>query len=371
MFKKLDLWPKPSRALLGFAGGTALPLLVFGASGLSPGLLSATHLQLLLLASVLLSAHFFGLTAGLVNATLGFGLMLWRAMANDWVLGFQAAFDAFLWFAVAKLAVALVVLRRNQIARLSQARDQAQSEARRRELLLAELSHRVGNDLFLLVSMLQMHAVAEPGAASALRVAAGRVHVLGRVHERLSRRADAEALVDSRTFLESLVADLRAGLDGTWPIVLTVAAETHSLPLAAASDVGLIVNELMTNALKHAFPEGREGVVRVTFRRDGDAYELVVADNGVGMAPARAARSVGDGGFGGQLLRALAIQLGGRLEMAGGEVGGTSCILRFPVPPMVSGPTPTSAVMQQPPAHGPVVAATVRLREPPGANSQS
>ena len=371
MLKKLDLMPEHSRTLLSVAAGTTLPLLVFGAAGLLPGTVSAMHLQLLLLISVMLSAQFLGLTAGLVNATLGFGLMLWRAMANDWVLGFQAALDAFLWFAVAKLAVALVVLRRNQVARLSQARDQTQSEARRRELLLAELSHRVGNDLFLLVSMLHMHAAAEPDAADALRAAAGRVHVLGRVHERLSRRTDAEALVDSRTFLEGLVADLRAGLDGTWPIALTISAEPHALPLAAASDVGLIVNELMTNALKHAFPEGREGVVCVTFRRDGDAYELVVADNGAGMVPGRAARGGGDGGFGGQLLRALATQLRGRLEMAGGEVGGTSCILRFPVPPVVSGPPPISTAMQQPPAHGPVLPATAQLRKRPSASGQS
>ncbi len=340
--------PEPARTLLRFGAGAALPLLAFAAAGMLPEVVSATHLQLLLLVAVLLSALFLGLAAGLVGATLGFGLMLWRAVGDDWALGFQAALDAFLWFAVAKLAVGLVAMRRTQMARLSEARDLAQLEARRQELLLAELSHRIGNDLYLLVSMLQMQASADPGAAGALRAAAGRVHVLGRLHGRLSRRKDAEALVDSRTFLEEVVADLRAGMDGMWPVAVSVDAEAHPLPLAAAGDAGLVVNELMTNALKHAFPDGREGVVRVAFRREHDAYKLVVADNGVGMAPGRTARGFEGGGFGSQLMRALASQLGGRLDVAAGEVGGTVCTLRFPVPVTAPSPAAGRAAARQP-----------------------
>lgn len=366
MSKKL-VSPSEQRQVLpapiSLAGAAALPLLAFAAASLVPGTVSALHLQLLLLATALLSALFLGLAAGLVGATLGFGLMLWRAVGDDWALGFQAALDAFLWFAVAKLAVALVATRRGLVARLSQARDEAEAKARRRELLHAELLHRVGNDLSLQVSMLQMQAAAEPDAADALHAAAGRVHVLGRVHGRLSRGTDAEAVVESRTFLEGLVADLRAGLDGVRPVALTVVAESHPLPLASAGDVGLVVNELITNALKHAFPAGREGVVRVAFRRDGDVYELVVADNGVGAAPGRTARGNEGGGMGGQLVRALATQLGGRLEAAAGEVGGTSCTLRFPVPPEAVNQAFGSAATRQPLPRGPVTTEAARLQE--------
>lgn len=353
MSKKPVSWPKRLQApptLLRLAGAAALPLIAFAAAILLPGTVSTTHLQLLLLAAVLLSALFLGLAAGLVAATLGFGLMLWRAVGDDWVLSFQAALDAFLWFAVAKLAAALVAARRRQVTRLSEARDLAEAEARRKKLLHAELSHRISNDLALQASMLQIQAAAEPGAADALHAAAGRVHVLGHVHGRLSRGADAGAVVDSRTFLEGLLADLRAGLDGVRPIALTVAAEAHPLPLTAAGDIGLVVNELITNALKHAFPSGRGGIVRVTFRREDGAYELVVTDNGAGTATGRKARGAGNGGLGGQLLHALATQLGGRLEMAEGEVGGTSCTLRFPVPPGASGPASKRAATQAPPA---------------------
>jgi two-component sensor histidine kinase len=92
-----------------------------------------------------------------------------------------------------------------------------------------------------------------------------------------------------------------------------------------------VVNELVTNALKHAFPTDREGLIRVTFHRDDAAYELVVADNGVGPAGDAWAARAEAGGMGTRLLRALAAQLGGRLDVMGGEVGGTSCRLRFPV----------------------------------------
>lgn len=374
MSKKPASWferPLALPAPLRLTFAAALPLIVFAAAVFLSGAVSAVHLQLLLLAAVLLSALFLGLAAGLVGATLGFGLMLWRAVGDDWALGFQAALDAFLWFAVAKLAAALVGARRGLVARLSEARDLAEAEARRRKLLHAELSHRIRNDLSLQVSMLQMQAAAEPSAADALHAAAGRVHVLGHVHGRLSRGVDAEAVVDSRIFLEGLVADLRAGLDGVRPVALTVATESHPLPLAAAGDVGLVVNEAVTNALKHAFPASREGIVRVTFRREDGAYELVVTDNGVGTAPGRAARGDEGGGLGGKLVRALATQLGGRLEIAAGEVGGTSCTLRFPVPPSASGPASNDAATREPFAQDPVTAVAARLRDRPAATKHN
>jgi len=269
----------------------------------------------------------------MLRTTLGFGLMLWRAVDNTagggWALSFEAAVDGFFWFALAKLTAALVTAPQGLVTRLLERGWQAEAVARRRELLLAEMSHRTSNDLDLLVTMLQMQAAADPEAAEALGMAANRVSVFGRIHRRLSRGAEPGARVDSRLFLEGLVADLRAGLDGVRSVVLTVAAEAHFLSPARAGDIGLVVNELVTNALKHAFPNGREGVVRVTFRREEDAFELVVSDNGVGSTPGGAARA---GGIGNQILRALAVQLGGRLDMVSGEVGGTQCRLGFPVP---------------------------------------
>ena len=353
--------PGDLRVSLRFAGVAALTLIPVAAGLLPTPGLATSHLQLALLAAVLAGALLSGLAAGLTAATLGFALLLWRAVeppgadggggGQGWALDAEATVNAFLWFALAKLAAALVATLRNRVARLSEARGRAEAEARQRELLLSEMSHRVMNDMQMLVGVLHAQAsqAADPEATDALRAAAGRVRVLGRVHERLSAQrrtgpapADA-AVADSRLFIEGLVADLRAGLGGVRPVSLAVSAEPHLLPLAALGNVGLVVNELVTNALKHAFPGGREGAVRVAFRREGGTCELVVADNGVGVAaaagvgqqPARApgaGRPGAGGGQGGRLLRALAAQLGGRLEVAAGEVGGTVCRLRFPMP---------------------------------------
>jgi len=329
--------PAPAR----LSGVAALSILAFTLTVLLPDVVSEVHLQLFLLAAVLLTAVLFGLTAGLVGATLGLGFMLWRATeltaASGWAIGFQPAFDAFLWFAVTKLAVALIAAPRTLVTRFSKAERVAGAEAQRQELLLSELSHRVRNDLHSLVAMLQMQAAADPESAEALHAAAGRVLVLSWMYRRLSRGKEAGEAVDSRMFLEGLVADLRGGMAGLRPVALTVAAEAHPLPLARAGDVGLVVNELVTNALKHAFPNNNDGVVRVTFRRDQGSYVLIVADNGVGTTPGRPAGGDDDGGLGSQILRALAAQLGGRGDMARGEVGGTVCQLRFPVSPPAPG----------------------------------
>jgi two-component sensor histidine kinase len=316
-----------------FTGISALALAAIYAATHLPDGLSTGHLQFLLLVMVLLSAWLSGLAAGLIGATLGFGFMLWRAVAQEagnWTLDFQAVFDAFLWFALAKLAAALIAGPRYRLRRLAEAQRRAEAEARQKDMLLDEMSHRVTNDLQRLVALLHSQAANDPGAAEALRVAASRVQVLRSVHERLSQR-DAAAIVDSRVFIEGLVEELRAAVDGIRPIALTVRSEAHPLPVVTAGDVGLVVNELVTNALKHAFPTDREGLIRVTFHRDDAAYELVVADNGVGPAGDAWAARAEAGGMGTRLLRALAAQLGGRLDVMGGEVGGTSCRLRFPV----------------------------------------
>ena len=305
--------------------------MAFLLAGLLPEGGAAAWVPPLLLVAVLGAALALGLAGGLAGATAGFGLMLWRgggwAPDGGWALSLAAVIEAFAWFAAAKLAVALVALPRRRNRRLADAAARAGETARRQDLLLAEWSHRVSNDLYLQVSMLRAQAGADPGAAGPLRAAAGRVQVLGRVHGRLSRGAAAGAPVDSHGFLEGLVADLRAAVQGGQPVALALTAESHPLALTAACDLGLVLNELVTNALKHAFPGGRVGSVRMAFRRQGEVFELVVADDGVGTAVPAGRGS----GLGTQLMRGLATQLGGRVDVASGEVGGTVCTLRFPV----------------------------------------
>jgi two-component sensor histidine kinase len=286
--------------------------------GLGPG-----ETQVILLAAVVLASLRLGLGAGLAGSAAGFAWLLWPA-AEAGTLDTVTLLKALLWFALAKGTAAAIALPRGQLARILDRLRGTELMARQRGLLLEEMSHRIRNDMQRLTGMLQAQANDDPAAAGGLMRAAGRIQVLGRVHERLAKRSDG-SVVDSQVFLEGLADDLRAAMLPDSGVALTASAESHPLPLPVAADLGLVVNELVTNALKYAFPRGRGGVVRIGFSRDGDTYHLSVSDNGVGMGAAS------PGGSGTRLVAALAGQLGGRVEAHRGEVGGTQWVLRFPV----------------------------------------
>jgi two-component sensor histidine kinase len=221
---------------------------------------------------------------------------------------------------------------------LGEARARAEAGEREREMLLAEFRHRVSNDLQRLGSMILMQAKASPAAATELRAAASRIQVIAGVHSRLARR-DGHVQVDMHEFLHDLIADLRASLTSLYPVGLFVEAESHALSVSRAGSVALIANELVTNALKHAFPESaREGAVTVGFRRDGIDFVLTVTDDGVGMPVEPCRTGAGPGaslgsGLGSRLVRALAAQLGGHVETVSEPGAGTRQTLRFPVAP--------------------------------------
>nr|WP_274597248.1 sensor histidine kinase [Microvirga tunisiensis] len=103
---------------------------------------------------------------------------------------------------------------------------------------------------------------------------------------------------------------------GLRPIRLDVEAESHSIPLNQAVSVGLIINELLVNALKYAFPGDRSGHVRVTVTRTDQEYCLAVSDNGVGLPATQGSTpSATSTGLGQRLIRSFVMQLNGRHEI--------------------------------------------------------
>lgn len=306
--------------------GIGLAVIVGFACAALPAL-GAAERQALLLAAVAVAALGLGLGAGLAAAAAGFAWLLWPAAVAG-TLDTTSLLRALLWFALAKGIAAAIALPRGDLARLAARLRGTEAVSRERGLLLEDMSHRVRNDMQRLVGLLQAQAGADPAASGALLQAAGRIQILGRVHRRLASR-DGASTVDSQAFLEGLADDLRAALLPEQGIALTASAEAHSLPVSVAGDLGLVVNELVTNALKYAFPRSHGGVVRICFARRDDRYRLSVSDTGVGLGHARLAAV--DGGSGMRLVRALAGQLGGRLDVRSGEVGGTLCVLQFPV----------------------------------------
>ena len=95
------------------------------------------------------------------------------------------------------------------------------------------------------------------------------------------------------------------------PVAIECNAESHSISLEKAVPLGLIINESITNAAKHAFPDDRQGIIKVTFERAGDVYKLTVADNGVGQSGQQSR----DGGLGNRLMQMLAALLDSKVAI--------------------------------------------------------
>lgn len=195
-----------------------------------------------------------------------------------------------------------------------------------REWLLREMHHRVKNNLQMLNSLLsiQSRTLADPGARTALRESRARVQAIGLIHQFLYGR-DAFRNIRMRDYMERLLQQIAQAADADIPqVAMTHEVEDISLDVDLATPIGLIVNELVTNALKHAFPDGRRGEVRVVLKRMAHAVTLQVTDNGVGGGKADSDTS----GFGYILLRTLAQRM--QAEMQVEQTNGTR--VKFIIP---------------------------------------
>jgi PAS domain S-box-containing protein len=155
-----------------------------------------------------------------------------------------------------------------------------------KELLLKEVHHRVKNNLQIISSLLSMQAesLPDPAAARALQDSQGRVQCMALIHERLHLDDEPDRL-DFREYATKLARDLfySYGVNSE-RIRLRFELEPISLELNQAIPCGLILNELLTNSLKYAFPNERAGEILVKLSWGGDeVVQLTVADDGVGL----------------------------------------------------------------------------------------
>jgi two-component sensor histidine kinase len=199
--------------------------------------------------------------------------------------------------------------------------------------LLKEVHHRVKNNLQVITSLLRLEAARADPAGSRTQVVLGemqgRIRSMALLHESLYR-SSSFAEVDLGAYLKQLSQQaFRASADrGTVRLEQDLGRVTVSLDQATSA--GLLVNELISNALKHAFPQGRSGVVRVTLQpTDGEKWCLQVSDDGIGLPADFAARRTQSLGL--QLVDDLAIQMQGSLhaEPFAGASGGSSFYVIF------------------------------------------
>jgi two-component system, sensor histidine kinase PdtaS len=275
----------------------------------------------------------------LLNVPIRFDGNIWGTLeADSEEPGHFDDLDAEFLEALAAL-VAGALQRRAALAQAEAVAAEVAVRAERRAMLLRELQHRAKNNLALVAAMLARErrtASAEQDARAAERLGRlmQRVTAIALAQDRLSGAEGGGAAEGTGTdlagYLRALLGSLELSLGGG--VVFEADLESCVLPFDKAVAAGLAVNELVTNAAKHAYPEGEEGVVRVALRTDEVRAEaaLTVSDEGRGTDPAAAAARRAGGGQGFELLRHLARQLGGDIEQGTPERG-TSITVRFPL----------------------------------------
>ena len=217
------------------------------------------------------------------------------------------------------------------VRELREERDRLSRSLAEKEVLLKEVHHRVKNNLQVIASLLRLQAgvLENPELSAALRASQHRVESMAMIHEHLYESTDLRE-VDVARNTQQLLTNLfdSYGVDPSriQGVVAFPDESGHTLVLGVnqAVPVGLILNELMSNALKHAFPNARAGVLRIEgCRRDGRVV-LSVCDDGVGVPPDYEIRSGKSLGL--QIVKILTKQLRGELTVGVGHKGSTFCV---------------------------------------------
>jgi two-component sensor histidine kinase len=244
-----------------------------------------------------------------------------KDVGNDFMLLLQQAIERVL--ADAKL-------RRDKQAAEAEvraARDRFEALARERAMLLREVNHRVSNSLQLVCSFLHMQRSSDinPEAAAALTTAYGRVLAIAQIHRRLYTSDDVRS-ISLDQYLGALIPDIETSGNAAskW---LSLTVDAVSIDPDRAVAVGVIVTELVINAMKHAYPDGG-GPVRVLLQKlAGGSVRLCVEDDGTGLPPA----SVNSTGLGRLVIEAMAEKLGAAITRDAAHRG-TRVVLDFELP---------------------------------------
>jgi PAS domain S-box-containing protein len=204
-----------------------------------------------------------------------------------------------------------------------------------KEILLKEVHHRVKNNLMTIISLIKMEEAKAGNKISKplLMELEGRVRAMALVHESLHKSGDL-ARIDLQNYLETLTAHIRAQYGAERDIRFSLQAVGVDVDLDFAVPCGLIVNELVANAFRHAFPEDKPGSgtgrceIAVAVKRENDKLALTVADNGVGLPAGLDWEKAETLGL--RLVTMLSQQLKGAIELD--RTRGTAFRLRFANP---------------------------------------
>lgn len=209
--------------------------------------------------------------------------------------------------------------------------NQLQLSLKEKEILLREIHHRVKNNLQVIISLirLQKNRIRDPGARDAFQDSEGRIRSMALVHEKLYLSKDL-ATISLADYIRMLVSNIQTTyLVAPGKIQIYTDISDLELDINSAVPVGLILNELVTNSFKHAFPDNRTGKIEITGRRQDSFISIMVKDDGVGIPPDLDLKETVSLGM--HLVHSLTLQLHGTLQVGGKPGEGASFTITFPV----------------------------------------
>lgn len=192
-------------------------------------------------------------------------------------------------------------------------------------VMLHEVNHRAKNSIQIAMSLLslQMHATKSEDVRLELASAIRRLGNIAAAHLMLNSQSPSEQRTSFRAYLTMICRETHESLGGE-RIAMIVDTDELALDTSRAMNLALIASEALTNAMKYAFPDGRQGTIRIDCHADGQAGALTITDDGIGFAA-----TAREDALGLRLVRTLAKALGGEAEIDG--TNGTRIEVRFNV----------------------------------------
>jgi len=201
------------------------------------------------------------------------------------------------------------------IAERKKMEDRIKASLREKEVLVQEIHHRVKNNMTVISSLLKLQAdkVTDKQYKELFNESTNRIKTMALIHEKLYRSEDLAQIIFS-----DYLRDMTDSIFGSYGINdrkvhLKRELERITLPLDSSIPCGLIVNELLSNSLKYAFPDGKSGEIRVSIRKNNGTVELTVGDDGIGLPPDLDFRNTGSLGL--NIVNALVKQIRGDIEL--------------------------------------------------------
>ena len=202
-----------------------------------------------------------------------------------------------------------------------------QKSLKEKEILLKEVHHRVKNNMQIISSLLnlQQYSIKDPDSLEAFRETKNRVNVMAMVHEEIYKSKDLGS-IEVGDYIENLLKSLyRTYINDTELVKLEMDVEPINIGIDNAIPLGIIINELITNSLKYAFPEGKKGKVNLSLFSKNEDYILIESDNGIGIPDDIDFKNADTLGL--QLVNTLVSQINGNIDL--NRNNGTEFIIKF------------------------------------------